>query len=52
MPPQITYASALPAKRSNTKIPFSLKCCISALPEFDQLFNLTQYSHSRCWMTH
>jgi len=27
------------AKRRNTKIAFSLKCCISALPEFNQLFD-------------
>jgi len=29
MPPQITCASALPGIRGNTKITFSLKCCIS-----------------------
>ena len=44
MPPQITCASALPGKTGNTKIAFSLKCCISALLEFNQspldFFNL------------
>jgi len=43
MPHQITCAFALPGKRGNAKIAFSLKCCISALPEFNQLldfFNL------------
>ena len=29
MPPQVTCASALPGKRGNTKITFSLKRCIS-----------------------
>jgi len=36
MLPQITCASALPGKMGNMKIPLSLKCCISALPEFNQ----------------
>jgi len=44
MPPQITCASALPGNTGNTKIAFSLKCCISALLEFNQslldFFNL------------
>ena len=30
------------AKRRNTKITLPLKCCISALPEFNQLFDLLQ----------
>ena len=37
MPPQITCASALPGKTEKKKIAFfSLKCCISALPELSQ----------------
>jgi len=35
MPPQITYASAVPGKTGNTKIAFFTRC-ISALPEFNQ----------------
>ena len=37
MPPQMTCASALPGKRGKheNRI-FSVKCCISALPEFNQ----------------
>jgi len=51
MPHKITYASALPGK--TRKLYFSLKCCISSLPEFTQLldfFNLFD-SYSRCCMT-
>ena len=38
MLPQITCASALPGKTGkHENYIFSLKCCISALPEFNQL---------------
>jgi len=47
MPPQITCASALPGRRRNTKIAFSLKCCISALLEFNQLFDVFNLFDSR-----
>jgi len=46
MPHQITCASALPGKTRKRKIAFPLKCCISALPEFNQLldfFNLLNF---------
>jgi len=40
MPPHVTCISALPGKQGNTE----LKCCVSGLPEFNQLllhfFNL------------
>jgi len=36
MPPQITYASALPGKKGNRKIAFFTRC-INALPEFNQM---------------
>ena len=40
MPHQIPYASALYlVKRGNARITFSLKCCITALPEFNQLLD-------------
>jgi len=54
MPLQITCASALPGKTENTKIAFSLKCCISALLEFNRLISsifLTHNSYSRSCMT-
>jgi len=51
MPPQITYASAILVKRRNTKIAFSLKCCISALPEFNQLFDFFNLFDSRLILT-
>jgi len=45
------------AKRRNTKIAFSLKCCISALPEFNQLFDffnqsfwLMPHTHDAVWL--
>jgi len=43
MPRQITCASALTGKMGKRENAFSLKCCISAVPEFNQLldfFNL------------
>ena len=45
--------SALPGKTGDTKIAFSLKCCISTLPEINQsllhFFNLVDsHSYSRC----
>jgi len=43
MPHQLTCASALPGKMEKRKNCISLKCSISALPEFNQLldfFNL------------
>jgi len=37
MPPQITRASALPSRtRKHENCIFSFKCCINALPEFNQ----------------
>jgi len=43
------FASAL--KRRNAKITFSLKCCISALPEFKQQFDLFNLFDSRLILT-
>jgi len=40
-----------PVKRRNTKIAFSLKCCISALPEFNQLFDFFNLFDSRLIFT-
>ena len=43
-------------KRRNTKIAFSLKCCISALPEFNHLFDffqsfwLTTHTDDAVWL--
>jgi len=58
MPPQVTSASAhYSAKWGNTKIAFSLKYCINALPEFNQLldffniFDLRLIAYSCCCMT-
>jgi len=39
------------AKWRNTKIAFSLKCCISALPEFDQLFDFFNLFDIRLTLT-
>ena len=39
------------AKRRNTKITFSLKCCISALPEFNHLFGFFNLIDSRLTLT-
>jgi len=39
------------AKRRNTKITFSLKCCISALPELNQLFDSFNLFDSRLILT-
>ena len=39
------------AKRRNKKITFSLKCCISALPEFNQLFDVFNLFDSRLILT-
>ena len=50
MPPQVTYVSALPGKRGNTKIAFSLKCC-SALPEFNQVLDFFNPFDSRLILT-
>ena len=53
MPPQITCASALPGKtgKHENRI-FSLKCCISALPEFNQsLLDLFSLFDSRLILT-
>jgi len=56
LPPQTTCASALPGKMGNTKIAFSLKCCISAVPEINQSLYmissilLTHDSCSHCCM--
>ena len=47
MPPQITCAFALPGKMEKHKIAFSLKCCISALPEFNQLLDFFNLFDSR-----
>jgi len=50
--PSNTFASALPGKRENTKIAFfSLKCCISALHEFNQLLDLFSLFDSRLILT-
>jgi len=38
-------------KRGNTKIAFSLKCCIRALPEFNQLLDLFNVYDSRLILT-
>jgi len=38
-------------KRRNAKIAFSLKCCISALPEFNHLFDLFNLFDSRLILT-
>jgi len=50
MPHQLTCASAL-VKRRNAKIAFSLKCCISALPEFNQLLDFFNLFDSRLTLT-
>jgi len=47
MPYQITCASALTGKTAKRKIAFSIKCCISALPEFNQLFDFFDLFDSR-----
>jgi len=47
MPHQITCASALPGKTGKRKNCISLKCCISALPEFNQLLNFFDLFDSR-----
>jgi len=39
MPPQVTLASALPGETVKQKLHFSVNCCISALPEFNQLLD-------------
>ena len=39
------------AKRGNAKIAFSLKCCISALPEFNQLLDFFNLFDSRLILT-
>jgi len=39
------------AKWRNTKIAFSLKCCVSALPEFNQLFGFFNLFNSRLILT-
>jgi len=44
-------ASALPSKTGNTKIAFSLKCCITALSEFNQLLDFFNLFHSRLILT-
>jgi len=39
------------ANRGNTKLHFSLKCCISALPEFNQLLDFFNLFYSRLILT-
>jgi len=55
MPHQVTCASALPGKMGKRENAFSLKCCISALPEFNHLLDfsifLTHNLYSRYRMT-
>jgi len=51
MPPQITCASALPGKTENTKIAFSLKCCISVLLEFNKLLDFFNLFESQLILT-
>jgi len=51
MPHQITCASALPGKMGNAKMRFSLKCCISALPEFNQLVDFFSVFDSQLTLT-
>ena len=51
MPPQITCASALPGKTEKCENRISLKCCISALPEFNQLFDFFNLFDSRLILT-
>ena len=49
MPPQVTPASALPGITG--KLHFSLKCCISALPEFNQLLHFFNLFDSQLILT-
>jgi len=51
MPPQITCAPVPPGETVNMKIAFSLKCCISALPEFKQLLHFFNLFDLRLIMT-
>jgi len=51
MPAQMTCASALPGKTGNTTMAF-FPCCISALPEFNQLLlDFFSLFHSRLILT-
>jgi len=52
MPHQITCASsALSRKIGERENAFSRKCCISALPEFNQLLDFFNLFHSRLILT-
>jgi len=51
MPHQITCASALPGKMEKHENRILLKCCISALPEFNQLFDFFNLFDSRLTLT-
>jgi len=51
MPHQITCASALSGKTGKRENAFSLKCCISALPEFNQLLDFFNVFDSRLILT-
>jgi len=50
MPPQITCAAALPGKTEKHENRISLKCCISALPESNKLFDIFNLFDSRLTM--
>jgi len=51
MPHQTTCASALPGKAEKYENAFFLKCCISALPEFNQLLDFFNVFVSRLILT-
>jgi len=51
IPSQITCASALPGKTGKQKLHYSLKCCINALPEFNQLLDSFNLFDSRLILT-
>jgi len=51
MADEITCASALPRKTGKRENAFSLKCCISALPEFNQLLDFFNVLDSRLILT-
>jgi len=51
MADEITCASALPGKTGKLENAFSLKCCISELPEFNQLLDFFNVFDSRLILT-
>jgi len=51
MPHQISCASALPGKTGKRENCISLKCCISALAEFNQLLDIFNPVDSRLIFT-